>query len=1714
MPKATKYNAFGGVFTPSVLTILGVIMYSRLGLVVGEAGIVVTLVIVLVSHIISITTGLSVSSIATDKKVKAGGLYYILSRSLGLPIGGALGITLFAGTALSISLYLVGFAESFNNFLENQWGVPLFLIKPYDLRITATTMLVILTTISLISTSLVIKTQYYIMGAIFLSLISIIAGVAFFEHGYEAKQAFWWTPPLANRSASELFGIFFPAVTGFTAGVAMSGDLRDPKRAIPIGTMAAITLGFVVYIGLTFFIGIQLDNQALRTDTNILSKVTVFAEQGAPFLLAGFWGATLSSALGGLLGAPRILQAISLDRITPKLFAKGVGASNEPRNALLFTVVIAEMGVLIGELDRIAEVVSMFYLTAYGFINLTSVLESWSGSEFRPQFKIPGWVSLLGTVATFVVMFQLNAVAMLVAFLIIGAIFLFLKRKQVSLGFGDIWQGVWSEVVRLALYRMSRRSISDRRNWRPNIILFSGGSEKRPHLVDLGRWVVGRLGVLSNFDLVEDKEAKVLFTKSEQVVTDESDSLGVFTRRYQCRDIYLGIESIAETYGFSGIEPNTILMGWARRSAQRSEFVRTIDKLHLLDYNLLLVDYDEKVGYGKEQSVDIWWQGHSSDVMFALTTVRFLTSSSVWKRAKVRLLLILEADHINQLQLERQLEEILEEQRVAAEIRIIENATQKRSFGEVVHEESLETDLILLELPQLTPETQDEFFTQTNQLCKQLGTVILYRAATEFSELELGIDLTPAEQTVPLPETEDEDASEPLAEAHPLHADDTDWSPPQESALEARVNYLKDSMDEWVNLFYEDYLHGIEVEHQKTLEQIKKLWEHNAARKPSRFAWLRSMGMTTPSEEALLNELTTLLQNAQQRRADLEKDLLRNGQKMLDQRIESFIQEAPNILPQTYYKAALQEKPNYPEVMENFSRSERVAAWFSGDKIKHHFRYEKMLRYFLQKEFQENHLLFLQAYLRESWQFQEQLQKLFRRMDANDFSNLEEVSEAITGLIKSNKKRFRRFRDEWLAQNVLLIRQVSSDLECLEVNQKLRGAYRFTKKDQNELVERFDAFDAWIGELPTMTRGSEVHLLLQSFGQRFQRVVGDFRKELSDHIHETGVAPLRELRHKIEAFAAELPEQQPDNGQMLRPADTQPEYPQEAIDNFLLNFKGSAHYLPAQMTLLTTESVRRLLDANWEEVPEEIAFSLPTVVNYVVQTHFTEPMLQKVNALHEQVHQSYSVGLDVVRIVSFSLNNPVQDTEQKQENISSLIAEEIERLEQEQETLEAKITELSEQVERQTRKTLEQFTPETITTFAGNLDKYLRSKNRIRALNRFSKLTRQLTERTQTRLTDFYFRQREQLSLPPHPELAPTQQLVTLARQLSPKPEVLEALPFYYKQLFLRQHTTSKELWQGREKELAQVQEALRQHREGYGGALFITGEPGAGKAHLTDYIIEQFLERERVYQIMPPRGGSAEMGVFRRTFRKTVQLYGSFQTLLGRLPEGSILVFNHLEMWWERSPEGQQILNFLENAIRKHGDKHLFILSANQYVSRFWEQQGRFSRSFLQRVHCLPFSGKEIQRVIMLRHQSSRMGFVWEGQRESELSPWQRAKLFNRHFSFSRGNAGAALQSWMSHIDKIEDNLIYIRTPKLPDIGVFTRLSRQEQTLLVQLILHKQLTTERFARVMDTDMQQLVPRLQDLQQLGFLRSGANVWELDRFVQPFVVRFLEEQGKI
>ena len=306
MSKKT-FGTLAGVFTPTTLTILGVIMYIRQPWVVGNAGIVGALAILFISVAITFTTALSLSSITTNVRIGAGGAFSIISKSLGLEIGGAIGIPFYIAQALAVAMYVFGFREGLVSILPNL--NPLLL----DVMIFSLVM-----TIAFISTSFAFKIQYVILGIIVLSLISIYGALFVNDLNYDFELFGKYPGSIENNFGGTsfwvVFAVFFPAVTGVMAGANMSGDLTSPRKSIPKGTISAVILTTLIYISLIFVASLLATPEEMTSNYNLFIDKALYS----PIVLAGLLGATLSSALGSFIGAPRILLALAEKGILPK----------------------------------------------------------------------------------------------------------------------------------------------------------------------------------------------------------------------------------------------------------------------------------------------------------------------------------------------------------------------------------------------------------------------------------------------------------------------------------------------------------------------------------------------------------------------------------------------------------------------------------------------------------------------------------------------------------------------------------------------------------------------------------------------------------------------------------------------------------------------------------------------------------------------------------------------------------------------------------------------------------------------------------------------------------------------------------------------------------------------------------------------------------------------------------------------------------------------------------------------------------------------------------------------------------------------------------------------------------------------------------------------------------------------------------------------------
>lgn len=464
-PSARTFGTFGGVFTPTLLTILGVIMYLREGWVIGNAGILGGVLIILLAFGITTATALSMSSITTNIRIGAGGAYAIIAQSLGLEIGGALGIPRYLSQALAVTLYVFGFREGWQYVFPDH---PALVI---DLAVFA-----LIVGIAYISAGFAIRIQYVIMVVIAASLVSIAAAAATGSMQFPIENVSLWgdfpgAPETGFRGTTfwVVFAVFFPASTGIMAGANMSGDLRDPQRSIPLGTMAAIGVSLVIYL----LLAVWLARSA--TPEELVSNYTIMIEKAywGPAVVAGLLGATFSSALASVVGAARILMAMGEHRVLP--WGTWLGrrtANGEPRNALLVTMAIIVATIMLRDLNAIAPLVTMFFLVTYAMLNgILLVEQGLRLVSFRPALSVSPIVPFLGLAGSVFAMFIIAPTLALVSLGIMLAFYVLLLRRQLDAPFSDVRSGLFVSIAEWATTRASRLPGTQERAWKPSLLV-------------------------------------------------------------------------------------------------------------------------------------------------------------------------------------------------------------------------------------------------------------------------------------------------------------------------------------------------------------------------------------------------------------------------------------------------------------------------------------------------------------------------------------------------------------------------------------------------------------------------------------------------------------------------------------------------------------------------------------------------------------------------------------------------------------------------------------------------------------------------------------------------------------------------------------------------------------------------------------------------------------------------------------------------------------------------------------------------------------------------------------------------------------------------------------------------------------------------------------------------------------------------------------------
>ena len=1361
----------------------------------------------------------------------------------------------------------------------------------------------------------------------------------------------------------------------------------------------------------------------------------------------------------------------------------------------------------------------MFFITTYGFLNLSCAIERWASSDFHPDFKVPGIVSLIGSVACFIVMIQLDFVAMVGATVILGALFIYLKRKELTLETGDTWEGIWASLVRTGLTKLRGR-IRAVRNWRPNIILFSGGFQTRPYLLELGKAITGKLGVISDFDLVEDPNSDMLFSNvlSSDDKNFEETETGIFSKRLTCRNIFQGIEAITRVYGFTGIEPNTVLMGWTRDTKHAENFASLMKDLDKLDYNIIFLDYDKEKGFGERKSIDIWWRGYGNYFSFALTILRFIKTNPSWKEAALRVLFITE-DGANPEKIYKNASQVLDQYRIDAEIKIINNGIERRSPTEIIQSESSQSDLTILGISEESTTTPTAYIEKMNSFMENFGSVMLIHSSSFFEKIDIGISrIVEAEKEISLTEEQSLPAL-PLARNNVIAGT---WEKLDQEIINIISSFCENSIYQ-VSEKHKEFLASVRHVAEKEFEVMLRTVEETD--KP-RFTRLLNKSLND-----LLFQINRIADNYRSELDEFFENIFKDSIGTFKTSISDLIDRQPKELVIHFYEDDLKSQ-NESLLLKVFKLRKRIKARVTKKPVSIEINFRQLLQFYMQHQSEISTSEMLNQYGLGTLLFFSESKLLINALnDSLDrLLNLNTKNEMSVSLIEEEQKeilsRFEKIGihlsslDHNLKNKLLLDwRKHLSGMNELtqkptinfEIKKKLR-----TIKSTRARAEYFDGFSyIWNKNYKYFVESLNLTSSSLWLKGRLKTIKSDVSQSISNYLKENfynEIDVLREDSLKTKEGKIKSIEFSPST-------ETLTEISKKLVEHFE-SARELYSGLPEKVEIPSDEFYKVAEEGKFKEAEVSVV-QYRRLSEHLIETNFIESIQNKIDAFSEKlIDENENLG-DIVNRTNFNfatLEDESLDNSQKQQVIDNTIKEFESKLNEELLQVSDLEDKFIDKVEKDFILTTEPLNSYAILKASTELGQLIRHKEGKKVLSSISEFSEKISKIFRDIVVNLIYGKskgrlfaRKQKSLEEN-DISVVDSVLRIVNSISPKPNVYGLIPYYYKKLFSGTSRVSSDFQVGMKNELAKAASAIQNYKAGYLGALLILGERNSGKTTLSRMIASKYFKADHIFKIQAPKTNSAQLDVFEEMLRKSTNNPGSIDEIIGGLPQHSTIIINDLELWWERSEKGFEVINKIANLIRDYSNKILFIVNCNIHTYKLMNTINKLDGLFISIIECEPFDSELLKEVILLRHDSSGIKFKLGNKIDDELGEIKIAELFDNYFNYSKGNVGIALNAWVANIIKVESNIVEIKQPVIPNTTPLHFLDDDWLIYISQIMLHRRISFETLKRLMKVSDEKCKDVVMSLLRCGIiLEKSTDIYGINFFLEPYLTKLLRER---
>ena len=1293
---------------------------------------------------------------------------------------------------------------------------------------------------------------------------------------------------------------------------------------------------------------------------------------------------------------------------------------------------------------------------------------------------------------------------MIGASVILGLLYLYLKRKELVLRSGDAWSSIWASLVKTGLKRLNKETI-ETRNWRPNVLMFSGEQENRPYLVELGKDITNRLGILTGFELKVSNED--LLPRKKHHKTEN-----FFMNVLSCRNIYDGMDEVVRVYGFSGVEPNTVLMGWNHNPAHRQRFVEFVLQLAKNNLNSLFVNHKGEKGFGNHKNIDIWWSGWGNNLSFAITLLRHLTSSSNWKDAKLRIFAITDEGSMQE-KLHNSISKIIEEYRLAMEVKVINNSVDKLPVNELIWRESENSCLTILGISADKKEQVEKTLEFSNKLIDKLGTTLLINASSDFEVHNLVEEIQPGKKMPSIQEKLDLPVlvlSEYEVINNEIRKVDTEG-----------LNRFEQFFDKTFSSYYS--ANQIIIDDLKSLvntvlSNIEKLKDQPVKYKKNKI-WIKSKTDFYFQANDIINKYSN------NKLKDVVEDF-KDGILWYDKELQKKIEHLDKKLDIPFKKIEFRVKKSDSAGLRFLKFRKRFTSMFSKNTVSLRHNYRKILNFYLKEngyrqlndflvQFNQFSSSFIASIRDAILLFENELEVFQKNVFDEDFQKEKFEAMSYGVLLRFDEIQKSNFENQSISRNNLLLefrknlQLLGNDLAKINANKivakkRRKNSYYQLLKDVN-----LSFSENWRKDKALYSSLLGLDLQMFSLQFRLKEELKDFRQKFCQQIDTGLLLKIKTFAENIKGITdpREIPEfdfdvsflQQNDFSELLH----------KGID-------GIIESVPEKVRVVDLRDTE--ISGDLDKETSSVEIPLKRVAKHYINFFLGGLIEVDLKTTSEEIKKITYLLKDHLSYMHFEMENIDDISMGETKEVQVIIQETIKEIYNEEQKIKKLREDFESNIEKNTKRAFDALSPHKIAKSSKEIIQTLRELTPKKGTGYIDKTIDDLRESFKSFISRVLYSRSEGVLLARElsersNQRSLSEQMLDLLDGISPAKEVHDSIPTYYKNLFSGRSSISEDFWIERPIEQGMFEKAWRHYQSGYYGAVMVLGERNSGKTAFCRYATKKYCSDKQVYHVFPPANGSISIKDFSVAISHVTNLGGSVYQIFDKLPYHSVVVLNDLELWWESSENGLGVVKELFNLIKKYSSKCFFIINMNRNTYQKMRELMGVDDYFISILASQPFDSEELKDLILIRHRSGGLKMSFGKVSEDKISEIRLAGIFNKYFNYSEGNPGLALYAWLTSVNKLSGDRLIMSVLQKPNLSLFDAINDTWKVILAQLILHKRMDMAKLKRVLQIDSREIEQNINAMQMAGVItEKNVGLYIVNPILDKFLSNYLHGNG--